>query len=622
MCGISGIYNLSQASIDIQDLKFFTDSMSHRGPDASDYKLLDNNTLGLGQRRLSILDLSNAGLQPMSYDNERFTITYNGEIFNFQEIRSDLMASGHQFKSDTDTEVILAAYMEWGPLCLKKFNGMWAFAIWDNRNRELFLARDRFGIKPLYYAIEDKQRFAFASETRAFKFLKGFNRQINEFKLSMNIADAYALEGLGHTIFDEVNQLLPGHFMIVKRNEKITQNRWWHIEDCNPDVPRSFEDQAAKFYEIFRDACRLRLISDVPVATALSGGLDSTAVYSTVFDLLSKSQVERVNADAQRAFTAVFPGLPQDEQQFAQLAANYTGGPIQFIEPNALNLVEKIKQQTELCDYISNSPITSIASVYEGMRKAGIVVSMDGHGVDEMMYGYRDMVYSLYNEALWYGSKSNTKTFESVLIEMYHPEHRNHGITKFNKRFEDKLLRESSIRYKLKKAVRKDHENLEYLPNELPKLSNQMYDFSKKPLSERMVYNEFFIHTLPALLRNFDRAGMINSVEIRMPFMDWRLVSFVFNLPMDSKIGNGFTKRILREAMKGKMDESLRTRTFKVGIASPIEYWMNGPIKEWAFDNIQTDLKIKAENALKSNKIMDLDLVREIWHAINLELIK
>ncbi|MFM6983490.1 MAG: asparagine synthetase B family protein, partial [Chitinophagaceae bacterium] len=208
MCGISGIYHLNREAVDQQELREFTDSMLHRGPDAYGYEFLDQNSLGLGQRRLSILDLSESGRQPMYYADNRFCITYNGEIFNFLSIREELKSFGYQFKSDSDTEVILAAYMQWGPLCLKKFNGMWAMAIWDDLNKELFLARDRFGIKPLYYFHEEGKRFIFASETRAFKFLKSYSRRLNQQLLNLNLADPYAIEGLGYTIFDNILQLL------------------------------------------------------------------------------------------------------------------------------------------------------------------------------------------------------------------------------------------------------------------------------------------------------------------------------------------------------------------------------------------------------------------------------
>ncbi len=623
MCGISGIYNLNGLSVDLSQLKKFTDSMYHRGPDGAAYELLNENALGLGQRRLSILDLSISGKQPMSYGNGRYWITYNGEVFNFEHIKSELIQNGYTFASETDTEVILASYIHWGKDCLNKFNGMWAFAIWDEIEKELFLARDRFGIKPLYYVHKHGESFSFASETRAFKFLDGYSRVINQERLELNAKDPYALEGLGYTIFEDIFQLLPGHCLTIKKGNGVEQKRWWHISDHLQVVPKTLEEQAEAYYQLFRDACRIRLISDVPIGTALSGGLDSTAVYSTVYSILQSEKLGRVNPDAQRAFTAVFPGLPQDEQIYAQKAVDFTGGPITFIESNLSDLTNQIEKETELSDFLNVSPISSISDVYKGMRKNGVVVSMDGHGVDEMLYGYRDMVYSLYNNSLWNGSVNETKSFQSVLENLYHPSQWQTEGLKFDKKLTDKIDRESSVFFMLKRFVKGKQSSNEFLPLELPSLSDKPYNFKDTELADRMVYNETFQHTLPALLRNFDRAGMMNSIEIRMPFMDWRLVSFVFSLPIESKIGGGFTKRILRESMKNKMDETLRTRTYKVGIGSPVEHWINGSLKNWAFDQLDNkDLKLKAEHSIQKSGNIDAATVRQIWQNINVKLIK
>jgi asparagine synthase (glutamine-hydrolysing) len=637
MCGISGIFYKNNAFLNHEVLKHFTDSMIHRGPDGAGYEILDEGHLGLGQRRLSILDLSEAGKQPMSYADARYWITYNGEIFNFLEVRSELQALGHTFRSQTDTEVILAAYAQWGKACLDKFNGMWAFAIWDEQEKTLFLARDRFGIKPLYYVHKPGKFFAFASETRAFKYVEGLKRETDEELLKLNLQDSYALEGLGYTPFKDIVQLLPAHCMLVTREkETISQKRWWHIEDhLHKEVPETLEAQADKFYELFRDACRIRLISDVPVATALSGGLDSSAVYSVVYDILQKETLGRVNKDSQRAFSAIFPGLPQNEKEYADSAANFVGGSINYIETDFNNLAQTITKETELCDFISTSPITSISAVYKGMKSNGITVSMDGHGVDEMLYGYRDMAFSLYNHALWQGSKAEVESYAKVIANMYHPEAQTAQQVKFQTAILEKEKREKQIIYKLKRLIKPTSNSKEFLPVNLPSLSDRPYDFSNKPLPERMVYHEFFVHTLPALLRNFDRASMMNSVEIRMPFMDWRLVTYVFSLPTSTKIGQGFTKLLVREAMKGKMDESVRTRTFKVGIGSPVDYWFNGALKEWVLDSLGTvngewgmvnggdSTKFK-ESVFKEYKsgLLRPETVREIWLGMNVELIR
>ena len=623
MCGIAGIYQFNQEKVNLQDLQMFTDSMFHRGPDGAGYELLADDKLGLGQRRLAILDLSESGHQPMYTPDQRYCITYNGEIFNFQEIKNELITLGFTFNSESDTEVILASFHQWGKDCLKRFNGMWAFAIWDNSEQELFLARDRFGIKPLYYLFEPEKRFVFASETRAFKYLNSFNRQIDNSLLDMNLKDPYALEGRGYTIFNNILQVLPGHYMVIKPKQKVQQKRWWHIADHLVEVPKTIEEQTEKFYEIFRDACKIRLISDVPVATALSGGLDSTAVYSTVYDIMQKETLSRVNKESQSAFTAVFPGMPQDERMYAQIAADYTGGKITFLETENSGLAQLVEKETELCDFINVSPISSISAVYKGMRANGIVVSLDGHGVDEMLYGYRDMVYSLYNNALWNENTETSENYRRVLMSMYHPDQQKDIIAKFDKQKSEKKIRDSSLVNKIKKYLRTAPLNSEYLTEQLPSLSDIPYDFSGFPLDKRMLLNEFFQHTLPALLRNFDRAGMMNSVEIRMPFMDWRLVSYIFSLPTESKIGDGFTKRIVREAMKGRMEESLRTRTFKVGIGSPVEYWFNGELKEWVIDILKDNqLKNQAELSFKKDGKLPASLVRNIWQSINVGLIK
>jgi asparagine synthase (glutamine-hydrolysing) len=622
MCGIAGIYNLNGAKLALPTLRQFADSLAQRGPDGAGYEFFEDETIGLSHRRLSILDLTECGKQPMSYANKRYWITYNGEIFNFLEIRSELEDLGHKFVSDSDTEVILASYAQWGRDCLNRFNGMWAFAIWDDTEKELFLARDRFGIKPLYFMHLQGKIFAFASETRSFKYLEGYQRAFDESLLEFNMEDSYALEGLGYTPFKNILQLLPGHSMSIKQGNVAKQKRWWDIQDhVNATVPETHEEQVEKFYELFRDACRIRLRSDVPVGTALSGGLDSTAVYSTVYDILQKESLGRVNPDSQRAFTAIFPGLPQNEKEYAEKAAAFTGGKITFLQTDINNLSDKITKQTEYADFIGPAPITSIASVYEGMRKEGVVVSMDGHGVDEMLYGYRDMVYGLYNHALWNQRTQDAKNYAHVLSDLYHSEQRNDMLTRIENDISLKNRREKNIGFKIRRFLKGEIKFQDYHALKLSSLSDQPYDFSEMPIDKRMVYVEFFQHTLPALLRNFDRAGMMNSVEIRMPFMDWRLVSYVFSLPLRAKIGGGFTKKIVRDAMKGRMDESLRTRTYKVGISSPVDHWFNHYLKDWALDMLNgSPEKPILEMAYKKGDLQP-ELVRRVWQEINMKLI-
>ncbi len=255
----------------------------------------------------------------MTYADGQLTITFNGEVFNYADLRKELVSFGYTFKSNTDTEIVLAAYHRWGKECLNRFNGMWAFAIWDNRKSELFLAEDRFGIKPLYYTFLPDKMFAFASETYAFKFLDGYRRRINERHYSLACDDPLLLEGEGVTVFEGVNQVLPGHSLTLSVPLQIIQKRWWSIEDHLTDTPvLDVKWQSEYIRELLVDSCKLRLQSDVKIGTALSGGLDSSVILSVVNDLLNGGSVERINQSKQEAFTISFPGLENDEREFAQ----------------------------------------------------------------------------------------------------------------------------------------------------------------------------------------------------------------------------------------------------------------------------------------------------------------
>ena len=618
MCGIAGILNFDGTALEAGALENFTDSMYHRGPDGSGYEYFENRTIGLGHRRLSILDLSDAGKQPMSYADDRYSIAYNGEIFNFIELKQELEAKGFSFKSDTDTEVVIAAYIAWGKECQHRFNGMWALAIWDNKTKELFISRDRFGIKPFYYNCSAKQ-FSFASETFAFKHLDSFDREIVLEHLQALQSDIYALEGRGLTLYKNLFSLLPGHCAIVTLEQgKVEQERWFdlnnHIEDRSS---YSFEENTKAFQELLYDSCQRRLISDVPVATALSGGLDSSSVYSTVNSIIKSGEVSRMNENSQQAFVATFPGLESDETAYAESVVKFLNGKAKYLPHTEVN-TDLLERETTAYDSFTNAPLYSVSSVYRGMRESGIVVSMDGHGVDEMLYGYRDMVYNLYNHQVQNNNFRESQEISKVLTDLYHPNYQQ-GLTQ---RLTQQMDQMSSFRgrakSRFKQALRPiikptEFQRESYAWPNLETVVGSPYDFSDMEIPEKMLHNEFLQRTLPTLLRNFDFAGMINSVEIRMPFMDWRLVSFLYGLPMNQKIGQGYTKRIVRESMKGKLPEDVRLRTFKVGIGSPWQHWEKTTLQTWTKDmyhskKVQDAQKILGDDANK-------------WSAINLALI-
>ena len=240
MCGIAGIWNLNNQPIDKNDLLQFTNSLTHRGPDGYGIFLDPDETIGLGHRRLAILDLSEKGKQPMSYGDGRYWITYNGEIYNFLEIRNQLEKLGHHFHTQTDTEVILAAYVEWGHKCQFALNGMWAFAIWDRLEKVLFLSRDRFGVKPFYF-YQTNQQFSFASEMKAFLSLKGFQAKVDYDVMAAALASSWNIESQERCLFSRVKRLLPGHYAIVTP-EKLDIQRWWNTLENLPEIPQTYHE--------------------------------------------------------------------------------------------------------------------------------------------------------------------------------------------------------------------------------------------------------------------------------------------------------------------------------------------------------------------------------------------
>ena len=602
MCGVAGIVKLNNRAVEYQHLKTFTDSISHRGPDGSGYELFEEGRVGLGHRRLSILDLSEAGKQPMFDATADHCITFNGEIYNFIEVRNELKLSGFSFHTESDTEVILAAYRQWGKNCLHKFNGMFAIAIWDRRHKELFVARDRFGVKPLYYWFLPGELFAFCSETIGFKHLHGYRRQIEPVALNLALYDPALLEGSDKTIFKNIYQLLPGHYLTLNLNGNIKTTTWWCTKEQVVKAPDSYNEQLEEFKELFESACRLRLRSDVPIASALSGGLDSSSVYATLHKINNGNSAERLPADWQRAFVATFPGTSVDERQYAEKVITHVGGKATYIVPDYSRLVDEVVTAAKLFDGVVFTPVNAISDVYKAMRQNGVTVSMDGHGVDEMMYGYNTYVYKAFYHALRIRDFEFAEDLAKTLCGLS----LGYDFTSFKTLIEAErgktILRRTLSDIKQTFHTSKGEEGRKYIQHGIPLPdSNLVNEIVKRQTrlgsawpAENKLYEDFHYIDLPINLRDFDRASMQHGIEIRMPFMDYRLVSYVFSLPERSKVGHGFTKRILRDAMKQTLPEEIRTRTLKIGIAGP-DAWYTNQLKPLILDVIASRLFIESD---------------------------
>lgn len=544
MCGIAGIFS-RHGQVDRDELDRFTDALAHRGPDGRGIYV--NGPLGLGHRRLAILDLTDAGKCPMYYqaaDGREFWITYNGEVYNFLELRRDLEARGYRFCSDADTEVIVAAFAEWGSDAQLRFNGMWAFAIWDVEKRELFLSRDRFGIKPLHFSTEGG-RFAFASEIKAFLALNNFTPHLDNESVNLFLSNPNAYDGISiSTGLSSIKRLPAGHSLRVDSSGSLQCEKWWDTSEHIPAIPANESEQIERFRELFLDAVKIRMRSDVPVGTCLSGGVDSGAVASTMAWLhQTDSLLERCPADWQRTFVATFPGTVVDERYYAEKIVRHTKAKPHFWEFDAVAAASCIPDSIWALDDLSNAPSVPVWNIYREMRKEGVFVSLDGHGGDELLGGY---------------------TF--------------------------------------------------YLDLPLGELNQALF-------------HDFHATIMPAILRNYDRCSMSHGIEVRMPIMDWRLVTYSFALDAEMKIGRGFTKRILRESMKGIMPDLVRLRRSKIGFASPLIEWFNQGIppiiKEilncrfWLespyWNGMELRRSIFQRSKLGAWTAADNDFLRQIW---------
>lgn len=622
----------------MESLKRFTDSIAHRGPDGSGYDILEGSTLGLGHRRLSILDLSEAGRQPMFSHDKKLVISFNGEIYNFIEIRKELQSTGARFSTETDTEVILAAYKAWGISCFEKFNGMFAIAIWDEEKKELLLARDRFGVKPLHFLYIPEKIFAFCSETIGFKHLDDFTRELDEKYFNIAIQQPDVLEGSGKTMFRNISQLLPGHYLTLKKDSAPKTAAWWDTSKHLSKNTKNYAEQIEEFRSIFEDACRLRLRSDVTVASALSGGLDSSSVFCTL-NKVGKTNIERLPSNWQQAFVATFPGTTVDEKQFAEKVVKHINGKATYIVPDHKKLADEVVKATKLFDSCAGTPINSITGIYKAMKENGVTVSMDGHGVDEMMYGYNSYVHQAFYDALHKKEFDLARAYAEIICGLS-PQYKTEDFKKIIKQFDRNIIEKGISFLKRRLATAKAAGSVRSEAAWLEASDQQLiHDISAQQKipgwmepSERTMYDDFHYKSLPVNLRDFDRASMQHGIEIRMPFMDYRLVSYVFSLPKESKLGGGFTKRILRDAMKNTLPEDIRTRTLKIGIGAPIEEWFSNELKQLVNDTIHSSsfinssywngkaVKESLDKAYAEGRL-NKNLCAKAWSLINAHLI-
>jgi asparagine synthase (glutamine-hydrolysing) len=522
----------------------------------------------LGHRRLSIVDLSPAGHQPMCTEDQRYWIVYNGEIYNHIELRAELEKAGYEFCSHTDTEVILHGYREWGPNCLHRFNGMFAFLIYDSVAGRIFVARDRFGVKPLYHWKSPAGFVAFASEIKQFTVLPGWHADLNR-QTAYDFLNWGLFDHTAETLFKDVRQICGGEYIEWSLNDfqnGIRPVRWYRLEP-RPFAGGTLDDAANEFRDLLTDSVRLRLRADVPVGSCLSGGLDSSSIVCMANDLL-----RRVNShDRQKTFSARAEAERYDEMAYAEEVIKATGVDAHFTLPALDDLFATLPKITWHQDEpFSSTSIFAQWKVFELAAAQQVKVMLDGQGADELLAGYHG----------FFGVRFAT-LFKSVrwlqLVREISATRKKHGYSLLHSaKYAVNFLLPEVLRQPLRALVhRESTRNTAWLGTEVlgaeerdPTLAlrgNGLQDFS----ASQLIYT-----SLPMLLHWEDRDSMAHSVESRVPFLDYRLVEFVLGLPDDFKLSHGVTKRVLRAGMQGILPEKVRLRMDKLGFATPEEVWL------------------------------------------------
>jgi len=558
MCGIAGIFSPKKVhQQDVQFVKKMNDIQKHRGPD--DEGVFSDEYCHLGHRRLAIIDLSKDGHQPFVSDNGRFQLVYNGEIYNYIELRDELKRLGWKFRTKTDTEVLLKAYQQYGLACLSKCNGMFAFALYDRQNRSLFLARDRFGIKPLYYMMRDSTLY-FSSEIKALHAVASkkfsLNYQALFDYLVFNRTDIY-----DETFFNEVKRLPKGSFGIFDI-EGLKIEGWWTPERFKrvTDYRMALPEVCATIDEILTSSVTLRLRSDVPVGSCLSGGLDSSILTGILF---ARNKV----ADSYATFTASFPDYPVDETKYVTLL----NGRYNFRNYQVTPTSEGARAHLKDFVYTNDEPTTgpSFYSQYEVMRLAkdnNVVVLLDGQGGDESFAGYQ------YFHGFYLSGLLGEKRFASFITEFF----------RILARQQDKTAYQTLLFQAMRGSVRK-----KVLFKTAPYIKS---DFFCHHINNSRIFNEFFdardLHTslirhfqykLEHLLRIEDRNSMAFSLETRLPYLDYRLVEYILSISDDYKIKNGETKYLQKEALGKYTIPEILNRRDKIGFGTPSREWMGTP---------------------------------------------
>lgn len=595
MCGIAGIID-STLSRDQGDslLKKMLESIQHRGPDNSG-RWIDMPVL-LGHNRLSIIDLSDEANQPMEFDD--LMIVYNGEVYNYLEIKDELIKKGYRFRTKSDTEVVLAAYKEWGSDCVKRFVGMWAFAIWDKTKKELFCSRDRFGIKPFYY-IHEGDKFYFGSEYKPLKLSPLFDNKFNYAQINRGLL--LELVSYRDETYFECLKILPERCNLLFKNGNLSVIQYWNL-DPSKKFRGTFEDKKRCFLELFRDSVRLHMRSDVEIGGCLSGGLDSSSIASVVGS--------DHPAVPYKTFTVYYKGKDQvDERPWVkEVLTSYPNMDPVYCSPSDDEIAASYEHAMRSHDV--PMPRSSVISYYfltKAAAQHGIKVMLDGQGADEYLAGYLSCF-----ERLIGGYLRKLSIVQALKALRGYAARRNIG------------RREMALKGLLS-AVKGERELWMdgFLSDRLSIGFDNDLEFQLKPFGgsrlKQHLYHLMFTTFTPSLLHYEDRISMAFSIENRVPFLNHRLIEFVHSLPDEDLLFLGQTKYILRASLNGLLPKPIADRTDKQGfVGREINIWLRGPLRylleaPFAFDRLSMLNPDKTKELMRKFKNGDNAQAPLVW---------
>lgn len=560
MCGIAGIVSTDRSRVSAEQFRSATACLRHRGPQGEGVWINEESTVALGHVRLSIIDLSEEAAQPMHY-LDRYTIVHNGEIYNYLELKETLRSKGYHFKTSSDTEVITAAYDAFGEDCLQQFDGMFAFAIWDEKEKKLFAARDRFGEKPFFFFYDDKE-LVFASEMRSL-----WNMDV---KKELNPSLLYNFLTIGYvgnpsdpqeSFYSNVQKLPTASYLSYSPHQnELRIEKYWQIY---PEVKSIGEKEGIeKFQHLFSESVRKRLRSDVAIGTSLSGGLDSSSIVAFCKKFPSDHY-------SHKCFTASFNGFEKDEARYASIVAKEFGleHHIVAIDENEIaDLMKTVMHHQE--EPFSTASVLAQFKVFQSAKENGVTVLLDGQGADETLAGY-----SKYYKWFWQELYRNKQLGWSKEIEAA----RALGVSenfgwknKIAARYPDFVagIQQTS---KAKRAFHHPDLDREFA------FSNKQSFYYTMPSQADLdgaLFHDSFVNGLEELLRLADRNSMAHAVEVRLPFLNHELVEFLFSLPPSFKIHEGWTKWLLRKGVDGSLPAEITWRKDKQGFEPPQKKWM------------------------------------------------